>query len=91
METFERELLEKYSKWNEKTFVKKQLLKHLDEIKELINNENEHQYNELLDLIVISKVYLLLHKSENEINDIVEKRLEKFKINSDINQKGDKI
>lgn len=65
-------------KWNDMEFTKYQLVSHLHEVLELIWNGDTHQYAEIIDLINIAIVFLKQHLSKDEIDELIQKRFEKF-------------
>jgi hypothetical protein len=68
----------KFPKRNDKKFTKDLLLKHLEEVKELIAKDDFHQYSEIEDLINIAEVWQKQHLSSSEIEELIAKRFERF-------------
>lgn len=77
MKDFDSQLLD-YPKRHESDFVYEQLHHHLIECLELLEKWDEHRYAELIDLIQIAKVYLHNNLSEEEKDELVQKRYDKF-------------
>jgi hypothetical protein len=65
-------------KWNDEKFTKDQLVKHLVEVGELISKDDPHQHAEIEDLINIAEVWQKQHLSSSEIDELIQKRFEKF-------------
>ncbi len=85
MKTFASDLLV-YPKWHDTQFTQEQLTKHLAEVLYLFFNKDEHQYAEIIDLIVIAEIYLQQQLSSSEIETLISKRYDKFisKLQTDI-------
>ncbi len=66
-------------KWKDNLFIQEQLLKHLEEVTMLIQDNQEHQYAEIIDLINIADCYLRNNLQEEELEQLKIKRYNKFK------------
>lgn len=77
MNDFDNHLLS-YEKRQDKDFTQEQLQHHLQECLELSQTWDVHLYAELIDLIQISKVYLQQNLSNDQLDDLTERRHEKF-------------
>ena len=72
-------------KRNDKEFTNEQLKHHLIECLELLNAGDNHLYAELIDMVQIIHIYLRQNLDVSEIQEITEKRYNKFiqKLNQD--------
>ncbi len=77
MNDFDHKLLQ-YEKRHEKPFTQEQLKKHLIECLELLEKWDPHLYAELIDLIQITKIYLQQNLNKDQMDDLIQKRYEKF-------------
>lgn len=77
MNDFDKKLLT-YDKWHDKDFTKEQLHHHLIECLELLDKWDEHIYSELIDLIQITKVFLSQNLDDKQIDELTQKRFDKF-------------
>lgn len=77
MEDFYGKLLS-FPQWHNKEFANEQLKHHLIECLELLENWDQHLYAELIDLIQISKVSLKQNLENKKIEELYQKRYEKF-------------
>lgn len=87
MEDFDSKLIS-FPKWNDKEFTNEQLKHHLIECLWLLESWDEHLYAELVDLIQISKIYLRQNLDTDQIDELYQKRYDKFisKLNLDANK-----
>ncbi len=77
MNDFDNMLLQ-HKQRHEKDFTKEQLQHHLVECLELLEKWDTHLYAELIDLIQIAKVHLQQNLNEDQRNELIERRYEKF-------------
>ncbi|MCX6823568.1 MAG: hypothetical protein NT085_00365 [candidate division SR1 bacterium] len=74
---FDQKLLT-HEKWHDKNFTKDQLQKHLVECLELLENGDTHIYAELIDLVQITKIFVSQNLDDDQLDELVQKRYEKF-------------
>jgi hypothetical protein len=77
MNDFDKKLLT-YDKRHDKDFTKEQLHHHLVECLQLLESWDSHLYAELIDLVQITKVYLSQNLDDDQLDDLVQKRFDKF-------------
>jgi hypothetical protein len=77
MNDFDHKLLQ-HEKRHEQEFTQEQLKKHLIECLELLEQGDPHRYAELIDLVQITKVYLQQNLNKDQMDDLIQKRFEKF-------------
>ncbi len=77
MKDFYSNLLE-HKKWHQKDFTEEQLRHHLVECLELLDWWNSHVYAELIDLIQIAKVCLSQNLDDTKLDELTQKRYNKF-------------
>ena len=80
MKLFADELLTNFDKWHNYKFIKEQLLKHTEEVSLLIETNDNHQFSEIIDLMVISEIYLRSSLSQEDLDKIISIRKMKIQL-----------